>query len=464
MIADVSATAAGRLFRRRSLAARRGPCRRPWLVVAAGVACLTTGADAAVLDEQESAIAAWVDANAGAAEALLEELVNINSGTMNHAGVRAVGARLAREFELLGFATEWLELPPETQRAGHLFARHAGDRGRKILMIGHLDTVFEADDVFQKFTRDGTTAYGPGVYDMKAGDVAILFALKALAATGALDGAQIVAAFTGDEESPGEPLSISRHDLIEAGRWADVALGFEAGVADDEAEWATIARRSSSGWLLEVSGRQAHSSGIFGEDTGAGAIFEAARILNGFYDEVRGEQYLTFNAGSILGGTEVEYDPEHTRGSAFGKTNVVPRRAVVHGGLRTISEEQTARARAAMRSVVARHLPQTDAQITFFDGYPAMAPTAGNRRLQRMLSDVNVALGRREMPALDPGRRGAADISFVAPYTDALAGMGAYGDGAHTPDEQLDLASLPVVIKRAAILVHRLASEPASRE
>lgn len=464
MISDVSATAVAPRSRRRSPPACRGPCTRSWLVVAAGVACLTSGADAAVLDEQESAIVAWVDANTGAAEALLEELVNINSGTMNHAGVRAVGARLAREFALLGFATEWLELPPEMQRAGHLFARHEGDRGRKILMIGHLDTVFETDDVFQKFTRDGTTAHGPGVYDMKAGDVVILFALKALAASGALDGAQIVAAFTGDEESPGEPLSISRHDLIEAGRWADVALGFEAGVADEEAEWATIARRSSSGWLLEVSGRQAHSSGIFDEDTGAGAIFEAARILDGFYDEVRGEQYLTFNAGTILGGTEVEYDPEHTRGSAFGKTNVVPRRAVVHGGLRTISEEQTARARAAMRSVVARHLPQTDAQITFFDGYPAMAPTGGNRRLQRMLSDVNLALGRREMPALDPGRRGAADISFVAPYTDALAGMGAYGDGAHTPDEQLDLASLPVVIKRAAILVHRLASQPASRE
>jgi glutamate carboxypeptidase len=429
-----------------------------WLALLAALS-VAAMSNAAGLDPQEVAIAAWVDANSGAAETLLEELVNVNSGTMNHPGVRAVGARLAREFDALGFSTEWIEMPPEVGRAGHLFARHVGGRGRKILLIGHLDTVFEPEDRFQSFSRDGSTARGPGVSDMKAGNVVILFALKALAAAGMLEGVQLVAAFTGDEESPGEPLSVSRRDLVEAGKWADVALGFEAGIVDEQAEWATVARRSSSEWRLEVSGKQAHSAGIFGEDTGAGAIFEAARILDGFYNEVRGEQYLTFNAGTILGGTEVDYDAEATRGTAFGKTNVVPRRAVVHGGLRTISDEQTARAREAMRAVVARHLPRTDASITFTEGYPAMTPTEGNLRLQAMLSDVNVDLGRKAMPALDPGRRGAADISFVAPYTDGLAGMGAYGEGAHTPGEELDLASLPVATKRAAILIHRLARE-----
>jgi len=425
------------------------------------IACLlaATAVQAAELDAREAEMAAWVDAHAGQAEALLEELVNINSGTLNQAGVRAVGKRLAAEFDALGFATQWIDLPPETQRAGHLVARHAGDRGRKILMIGHLDTVFEPSDSFQAYSQDGTIARGPGVEDMKSGDVVILYALKALAAADALGGVQVVAMFSGDEEKPGQPLSVTRRDLIEAGKWADIALGFEGGVEDEQAEWATVARRGSIEWKLEVTGRQAHSAGIFGEKTGAGAIFEAARILDDFYNEVRGEKYLTFNAGNILGGTEVEYDPTAARGSAFGKTNVVPRQVIVNGGLRTISAEQTARAQAAMRAVVARHLPHTDARITFEDGYPAMAPTEGNLRLQAMLSDINVALGRKAMPALDPGRRGAADISFVAPYTDGLAGMGAYGEGAHTPDEQLDLASLPIAIKRAAILVYRLSRE-----
>ncbi len=413
-------------------------------------------APAAELSPTESAMASWIQQNTEGAVALIEELVNINSGTMNHDGVREVGRVLAGELRDLGFATEWIELPPETQRAGHLFARRAGDRGRKILLIGHLDTVFEADDPFQRFVRRGSIAYGPGAEDMKGGNVVIVFALKALAAVGALEGAQIVVAYTGDEESPGEPLAISRRDLIEAGRWADVALGFESGFKDDQAQWATVARRSSSEWLLEVTGRQSHSSNIFNEDTGAGAIFEAARILNGFYERVRGEQYLTFNAGSILGGTEVDYDIQQTRGSAFGKTNVVPSRVTVHGGMRTISREQEERARAAMAAVVAEHLPHTDASIRFEDGYPAMAPTEGNIALQQMLSEINVALGGEPMPALDPLRRGAADVSFVAPFTDALAGMGANGRHGHTPNEELDLSSIPAAVQRAAILIHRL--------
>lgn len=439
--------------------------RTPALLLLASLtaACVSPRvATAQELNDDEARLAAWAEAHADEATALLQQLVDINSGTMNHAGVRRVGNALRSELDALGFATEWIDLPPEANRAGHLFAHMDGDRGRKLLLIGHLDTVFEEDDPFQTFQRlEGTWASGPGIDDMKAGDVIIVYALKALADAGLLDGAGITVAFSGDEESPGEPVSVSRRDMIEAGKWADVALGFESGVRTDSAEWATIARRSASEWKLEVTGRQAHSSGIFNPGTGAGAIFEAARILSGFYEEVRGEEYLTFNAGAILGGTDVSYDFEETRGTVFGKTNVVPRRAVVHGGLRTISNDQTERARNAMREVVARHLPRTSAEITFSEGYPAMPPTDGNRRLQAMLSDINVDLGREPMPALDPARRGAADISFVAPYTDGLAGLGAYGSGGHTPDERLDLSSLPLAIKRAAILIYRLTREGA---
>ncbi|RMH23241.1 MAG: M20/M25/M40 family metallo-hydrolase [Gemmatimonadetes bacterium] len=381
---------------------------------------------------------------------------------MNHDGVRAVGDVLRQELEALGFETRWIDMPPSMRRAGHLFARRHGDRGRSLLLIGHLDTVFEKDHPFQRFERLGDTARGPGVGDMKGGDVVILLALKALADAGALEGADITVAFIGDEESPGAPLEVARRDLIEAGRRADVALGFEGAVRDSLGEYVTIARRSSSEWLLEVEGRQAHSSGIFGPRTGAGAIFEAARILNGFYERVRGERYLTFNAGAILGGTEVTYDPEHTRGTAFGKTNVIPQRAVVHGGLRTISTEQTERARAAMRAVVAEHLPRTNATITFRDGYPPMAPTEGNRALMKLYVAASRDLGLGELTALDPGRRGAADISFVAPYADGLAGLGVHGSGAHGPNETIDLTSIPVAAKRAAVFIHRLTTDAAS--
>ncbi len=246
-----------------------------------------SGTAAAEFSDAEQRMLAWIDAHVEDANALLAETVNIGSGTMNHDGVRAVGSVMRRELDAVGLNTEWIDMPAEMNRAGHLFGRKEG-KGKKFLLVGHLDTVFEASDDFQSFERDGDTAYGPGVDDMKSGNVIIVYALKALAQIGALDDLSVVVAYTGDEEKAGSPLSISRKDLIEAGQWADVALGFESAVTYDDTDWATIARRSSSRWTLKVTGRQAHSAGIFNQDVGAGAIFEAARILNGFYDEVRG--------------------------------------------------------------------------------------------------------------------------------------------------------------------------------
>ncbi len=420
---------------------------------------VATAANSAGFNDDEQRMIGWIDAHSEDAIALLEETVNISSGTMNPQGVRKVGAVMQRELDGLGFTSEWIEMPEEMHRAGHLFGRKYAAQGPKVLMIGHLDTVFEADDGFQAYRRDGDTAHGPGIDDMKSGNVTIIYALKALKEIGALDDVSVVVAYLGDEENAGSPLSISKRDLIEAGKWADISLGFEGGLTSDNQDWSTTARRSTSNWYLEVSGKQAHSSKIFSDGTGYGAIFEAARILHEFADKVRGEQYLTFNAGTIQGGTDVSYDVEQNRGTTFGKTNVVPRKVIVQGDIRTISQDQLERTRDAMRAIVANHYPQTDARIEFEDRYPPMEPTAGNKRLAQVLSDVNVDLGRGPMLELDPTRRGAADVSFVAPYTDALAGLGALGKGGHTPEESLDLTSVPLAIKRAAIMIYRLARE-----
>lgn len=430
---------------------------KPGIVVLA-LLVMSQAAGGESLSAAEQRMADWIDANTDGAVALLEETVNIPSGSMNFEGVRAVGDVMQRELDALGLDTEWIDMPQEVNRAGHLFGRKDGT-GKKFVLIGHLDTVFEIDDGVKGFVRDGDIATGHGVYDMKAGNVVIVYALRALQEIGALQKIPLVVAYTGDEEKSGKPLSISREHLIEAGRWADIALGFEEAMYFDDTDWATVTRRSSSRWTLTVTGKQSHSSNIFNDETGAGAIFEAARILNAFYDDVRGEEYLTFNAGNIQGGTEVSYDASTNRGSAFGKTNVVPRSVIVNGGIRTISQEQLDRTRAAMRAIVADNHPHTSASIEFRDGYPPMSPSAGNIALQTELSAINVALGRKPMPALDPIRRGAADISFVAPYTDALAGLGAIGGGGHTPDEYLELSSLSLAIKRAAILIYRLSLE-----
>jgi glutamate carboxypeptidase len=420
---------------------------------------LVSPAGAGSLLPEEQRMVEWIDAHAEEALALLAETVNISSGTMNHDGVRRVGAVMRRELDALGLETEWIDMPPGMERAGHLFGRKLSGSGKKFVLIGHLDTVFEADDGFQAFVRDGDVGKGPGVEDMKGGNVVIVYALKALQEIGALDGIPVVVAYTGDEESPGEPLDAARRHLVEAGRWADIGLGFESAMYFDGADWGTVARRSSSEWLLTVEGRQAHSSGIFGEDVGAGAIFEAARILDAFYEGVRGEEHLTFNAGNIQGGTDVDYDAQQNRGRTFGKTNVVPRKAIVHGGIRTISVDQLDRARNKMREIVAASHPHTRAQIEFSEGYPPMFPSDGNRALLEVLSAVNVALGREPMRELDPSRRGAADVSFVSPYTDALAGLGPMGEGGHTPNETIDLTSIPLAIKRTALLIYRLSGD-----
>jgi glutamate carboxypeptidase len=415
------------------------------------------------LSDEEAAIARYVDEHAEDGIDLLERLVNINSGTLNLPGVREVGSVLDDELVRLGFETRWIDFPASVNRAGHLYAERVGSGGRRLLLIGHLDTVFEEDDAFQTFERRGSVGVGPGTDDMKGGNVTMVLALQALASVGALDDTTIRIVFTGDEERPGEPLDLVRRDLVEAADRSDVALGFEGGVRDAEGDWGTIARRSASSWKLTVGGQQAHSSQIFASGVGAGAIFEAARILDDFYDEVRGEEYLTFNAGMIVGGTDVAYDEDTAAGTAFGKTNVVPREVVVAGGIRTISNEQLERARAAMRAVVERHLPHTTARIEFAEGYPAMAPTEGNEALLDLYNRGSADLGLGTLQALDPSRRGGADISFVADRVDALAGLGAIGTGAHSPAERVDLDSIPLQAKRAAVLIYRLTRDaPAS--
>jgi len=429
---------------------------RLFAALLAGVPFLLATPSQAQVSDPEAAIASYIDDHAEDAVALLERLVNINSGTLNLDGVRAVGGILDAELADLGFDTRWIDFPTGVNRAGHLYGERLGSRGSKLLLIGHLDTVFEEDDPFQKFERRGSVGFGPGTDDMKGGDVTMVLALQALFSVGALDDATIRVVMTGDEERPGSPLELVRGDLIAAARQSDIALGFEGGIRDAEGDWGTIARRSASSWTLTVRGTQAHSSQIFTGEVGAGAIFEASRILSDFYDEVRGEEYLTFNAGMIVGGTNVSYDAETAGGAAFGKTNVVPKDVIVAGGIRTISQEQLERSRAAMQAVVQRHLPHTDARIVFAEGYPAMAPTEGNQALFDLYRAGSEELGLGTLQTLDPSRRGGADISFVAPYVDGLAGLGSIGTGAHSPAERVDLDSIALQAKRAAILIYRL--------
>ena len=408
------------------------------------------------ITKTEKRILKTVTINSAASIEFLKKVVNINSGTMNPQGVKKVGMVFKEAYDEIGFSTNWIDMS-EVNRSGHLFAETNGNKGKKLLLIGHLDTVFEEDSPFQEFTMvNDSIAHAPGGNDMKGGNVIILYALKALVDNGLLKKSQIIVAYTGDEESAGKPLSISRKDLVDAAKRSDIALGFETSTGFN---YATVARRGSSGWKVEVTGKRAHSSGIFNERVGAGAIFELSRIMNEFYNEVRGEEYLTFNPGVIVGGTKVTFESALSKGTAFGKSNVVAQTATVKGGLRFISEKQKENARGKMKAIVTNNLPHTSAKITFTDSYPAMGPTEGNNGLLKILNQVSLDLGQGGVEAYDPGKRGAADVSFVAAYVDCLDGLGTMGNGAHTPKETVNLNTIEELTKRTAILIYRLINQ-----
>ena len=410
------------------------------------------------LSPAEARMAAAADADYDRSVALLETLVNQNSGTMNLPGVAKVGAMMADELRALGFAVTWKPLP-QTKRAGHLIATHAGRPGtRRLLLIGHLDTVFEADSPFQRFVRKGDEASGPGAGDDKGGMVVMIAALRAMQAAGTLRSANIEIVLTGDEEDSGDPIAVARADLIAAGKRSDVALDFEGLSIEEGRDMGSIARRSVNDWTLVVTGKSGHSSRIFSDAFGDGAVNEAARILAAFRTELP-EPNLTFNTGLLAAGASATIDASGSKTSVQGKSNIIPDQAVASGDFRTLSEAQTARVRDRMTAIVARHLPGTDATITFKSGYPAMAPTPGNQALLARMNAVNRDLGLAEMPPLDPLKRGAGDISFVAADVDGLVGLGTASRGDHTPDEVVDLTTIRRQTRRAAILMSRLSAE-----
>ena len=399
-----------------------------------------------------------VDAEQQRTVDMLATWVNQNSGTLNFAGVAKVGEMLRAELAPLGFQIEWLDMS-KAGRSGHLVARHKGNgRGKKLLLIGHLDTVFEPDSPFQRWERKGNDGVGPGSGDDKGGMAVMISALRAMQSAGTLKQADITVFLTGDEEDSG-PVEISRARLIEEGKTADVALDFEGLVRLDGRDMGSTARRSSGEWTLTVTAKSGHSSGIFTPDSGSGAIYEAARIIDSFRRDVP-EDKLTFNVGLIGGGATAELDAGKVRIAATGKTTLIAGIAIARGDLRAISQDQIARAQAKMQAIVAQPLNGAKASLEFLpDGYPPMAPTDGNRAILAKLNGVNKDMGLPEMGELDPVKRGAGDISFVAADVDGLAGLGPASRGDHAPGETVDIASIYRQAKRAAILMSRLAAE-----
>jgi len=389
---------------------------------------------------------------------LLEQAVNISSGTLNVAGVRKVGDLFVAELKGLGFETEWVSFPDSVRGAGHLRAVHRGTLRPRLLLIGHLDTVFEGEA--QRWVQEDTIARGAGTSDMKGGDVSMILALRALADAGRLKDMHVIVIMTGDEEAPAQPLSITRAALLDAARESDLALAFEGGTESH----AAIGRRGSSGWSLTVTGRQGHSSGIFSAGSGYGAAYEGVRILDEFRRALAGERGLTFNVGVLASGTTVVPRPENGGMLADGKSNIIPPVLQATGDLRFLTEAQKEAARARMRAIVARPLTGAQGTITFVDSYPAMPITPVGQRLLAILDATSRSLGYSSVTTTAPESRGAGDISFVAPLIPGIDGLGVAGAGAHSPREQAFLPSIRLSAERAAVFMSRLVEQWEARQ
>lgn len=413
------------------------------------------GAAQAQLDTTEQRIVEAVKQRSPQALVLLERAARINSGTLNPDGVREVGSVFRAELDALGFATRWAEMPADMNRGGHLIGIREGMQGKRLLLLGHLDTVFDKSSAVAAWDPRGDRVRGQGVADMKGGNVVLLEALRALQTVGALDGTRIAVLFTGDEERVGSPLARAREDLVELAKGSDAALSFEGASRIGRDDFASIARRSSGGWTLKVSGRPGHSSGVFSGFAGFGAIYEAARILTAFREQLI-EPGVTFNPGLVFGGTQAQYDANTASGTAYGRNNVIAGAVEVHGDLRVMSPEQMERVRQKMRDIVTANLRGTSATISFRDGYPPMPATEGSQRLLDAYSNASEDAGLGAIRALDPSARGAGDVQFAAPYVPGIDGLGVRGRGAHTEDEDMEIASLERGAIRAAILIYRL--------
>ncbi len=421
-------------------------------IAAFSFAALTANAE---LSDTEQRIVEAVKARTPAALTLLERTVRVNSGTLNPEGVRAVGAIFRAELDGLGFATRWADMPPAMQRAGHLIATREGTQGKRLLLIGHLDTVFEKNSPVIAWDPQGDRVRGQGVADMKGGNVIMVEALRALHQRGLLENTSIAVIMTGDEERVGQPVETARADLVQLAKRSDTALAFEGSARRQGMSMASYARRSSGGWTLRVSAKSGHSAGVFSTSSGYGAIYEAARIVNAFRETLI-EPDLTFNLGAFVGGTEASFDADTATGTAFGKGNVIAKEATVTGDLRYLTPEQGERARNRMRAIVGQHLPHATATITFRETYPPQAPTAAGEQLLALYSKASADAGFGPIGAMPPAGRGAGDVQFVAAYIPALDGLGAAGSGAHTDNEDVEIASIERGAIRAAILLYRM--------
>jgi glutamate carboxypeptidase len=347
---------------------------------------------------------------------LIEELVNIDSGSVNKTGVDMVGNRLKAEYEKIGFRIHEV---PQREYGNHLIIQHQKADEPEILAIAHMDTVFPFGTAEERpFRRNGNIAYGPGVIDMKSSLVTLLYAMKALIKEGSPHYKNVQIILNSDEEI-GSPSS--KELIINAAEGKKYALIMEPARKDGSL---VSSRRGKGNYTLNVIGRAAHS-GIEPEK-GRSAIEELAHKVIQMHELNDHENGISVNVGLIEGGSSV---------------NTVSDHASAQMEIRIAESDQGHRVEEKMEKICSRtDVPGTEITLEGEINRPPMEKNKRNKQLLRKIMLVGEEMG---IEITDTSTGGGSDASFTSAAGIAtIDGMGPVGGNAHSDKEYLEISSL----------------------
>ena len=367
----------------------------------------------------------------------LRALVNVDCGTYIPSGVNRVADLMLERFAARGWSTE--RFPHQSHRdeprLGDVLVatrRGAHEEGRRILLVGHMDTVFpEGTAAERPFRVDGSIAYGPGVSDMKGGLLEGLYAMNALQDAGFAAFGSVTYVCNPDEEI-GSPFSGPL--ILERAKNVDACFVLEGARENGDI---VSARKGVTDFRIVVRGRAAHA-GVEPE-RGRSAALQAAHTIVALHDLNGKWPGVTVNVGVVQGGT---------------RPNVVAERCELHVDLRAPTRASFEEAVEALHMVASlRIVPDTEVEVTPMSGFPPMEKTDATGRLVEQAKVIARELG---FEVNDAATGGASDANPVAGSgIPTLDGLGPIGGADHSPGEWLDLDS---VVPRIALLAGLIAS------
>lgn len=355
----------------------------------------------------------------------LAELVRCNSFTHNKQGVDAVADLVAREMPA-DFTHDVIEDPVSGNH--HVF-HHAFGARAPVLLSGHLDTVCPAHPTFNSMREEGALMRGPGTYDMKGGDVVMVWALKVLEACGFLSKMDILCIFSGDEEqgSPG-----ARAVFSEYKHKASLALVYEGG---GKGGGVVTQRRGVLRYRLHSTGKAGHSGLVVGQK--ASAIEELAHQVLAIEALNTKDGTVCANVGRIEGGVMV---------------NAVPAKASMDFEVRYWDRAVGARIESEIvKMMETPKIPGCTNRLDALAAMPPMMPTAASLRVFDVIQQSGRALG---VPVMEEKRGGSSDGCFFSELgIPTIDGLGPIGDGDHSEEEHIITESL---FDRIALTAHVL--------